>query len=108
MARQFPNSQIVSVSNSRTPGEYIEGEAASRGLKNLRVVASDMNVFDPERQFDRIVSVKMFEHMMNWRELLMRVKSWLAGDGRLFMHIFSHPSGRSLVDRGDAADWIAR
>jgi cyclopropane-fatty-acyl-phospholipid synthase len=108
MARQFPNSQIVSVSNSRTPGEYIEGEAASRGLKNLRVVASDMNVFDPERQFDRIVSVEMFEHMMNWRELLMRVKSWLAADGRFFMHIFTHRSGSSLFDRSDAEDWIAQ
>ena len=33
-----------------------------------------MNVFAPEARFDRIVSVEMFEHMMNWRELMTRVR----------------------------------
>jgi len=93
MARQFPNSRITAVSNSSSQRDYIEGEAAARGLKNLRVVTVDMNVFDPQAQFDRIVSVEMFEHMMNWRELMTRVKSWLAPDGRFFMHIFTHRSG---------------
>jgi len=108
MARQFPNSEIIAVSNSRTQREYIEGEAASRGLKNLSVVASDINVFDPKRRFDRIVSVEMFEHMMNWRELLRRVRSWLAPDGCFFMHIFTHRSGTYLFDRADREDWIAQ
>ena len=78
------------MSNSQSQRHYIESEAEARGLKNLRVVTADMNVFDPKRQFDRIVSVEMFEHMMNWRELMTRVKSWLAPDGRFFMHIFTH------------------
>ena len=108
MARQFPNSPVTAVSNSRTQREYIEAEAVSRGLKNLRVVTADMNVFDPERRFDRIVSVEMFEHIMNWRELLTQVKSWLAPDGRLFMHIFTHRSGAYLFDRTDGEDWIAQ
>jgi cyclopropane-fatty-acyl-phospholipid synthase len=108
MARQFPNSQITAVSNSRSQRDYIESEAAARGLKNLRVVTADMNVFDPQAQFDRIVSVEMFEHMMNWRELMTRVKSWLAPDGRFFMHIFTHRSGAYLFDRTDREDWIAQ
>ena len=74
MARQFPHAQVTAVSNSHSQREFIEGEAAKRGLKNLRVVTSDMNVFDPQEQFDRIVSVEMFEHMMNWRELMTRVR----------------------------------
>ncbi|SHK25109.1 cyclopropane-fatty-acyl-phospholipid synthase [Bradyrhizobium lablabi] len=108
MARQFPNSQIIAVSNSRPQRDYIEREANSRGLKNLRVITSDMNVFDPERQFDRIVSVEMFEHMMNWRELLRRVRSWLAPDGCFLLHIFTHRSGTYLFDRADREDWIAQ
>lgn len=71
MARQFPNSQVTAVSNSHSQRQYIEGEATARGLKDLRVITADMNVFDPARQFDRTVSVEMFEHMMNWRELLI-------------------------------------
>jgi hypothetical protein len=33
--------------------------------------------------------IEMFEHMMNWRELMTRVRSWLAPHGRFFMHIFT-------------------
>src|SRR5207253_1769089 len=65
MARQFPNATITAVSNSNSQREYIESEAARRGLNNLRVITSDMNVFEPGQKFDRIVSVEMFEHMMN-------------------------------------------
>ena len=108
MARQFPHAQITSVSNSRTQRQYIEAEATRRGLKNLQVIAQDMNVFDPERTFDRIVSVEMFERMMNWRELMTRVKSWLKPDGRFFLHIFTHRSGAYLFDRAAGEDWIAQ
>src|SRR6185312_5923448 len=106
MARRFPHSQIVAVSNSNSQREYVEGEAARRGLVNLRVVTADMNGFDPAGTFDRIVSVEMFEHMLNWRQLLTRVRSWLKPDGRLFMHIFSHRSGTYLFDSADPDDWI--
>jgi cyclopropane-fatty-acyl-phospholipid synthase len=96
------------VSNSQSQRQFIESEAEARGLKNLRVVTADMNVFDAGRQFDRIVSVEMFEHMMNWRELMTRVKSWLAPDGRFFMHIFTHRAGAYRFDRADRDDWIAQ
>jgi cyclopropane-fatty-acyl-phospholipid synthase len=108
MARQFPNAEITAVSNSPSQRQYIEHEAASRGLPNLRVITADMNVFDANRQFDRIVSVEMFEHMMNWRELMIRVRSWLKPGGRFFMHIFTHRSGAYLFDRADGEDWVAQ
>ena len=108
MARQFPNAQVTAVSNSQAQREYIEWEAATRGLKNLRVVAADLDVFDPERQFDRIVSVEMFEHIMNWRESMTRVRSWLAADGRFFMHIFTHRSSAYRFDRSHGEDFIAQ
>jgi cyclopropane-fatty-acyl-phospholipid synthase len=108
MARQFRNSDITAVSNSRAQREYIEGEAAARGLKNLRVITQDMKVFAPERRCDRIVSVEMFEHIMNWRELLGRVRSWLKEDGRFFMHVFTHRAGAYRFDRADRDDWVAQ
>jgi cyclopropane-fatty-acyl-phospholipid synthase len=67
-----------------------------------------MNSFDVDERFDRIVSVEMFEHMMNWRELMIRVRSWLEPGGRFFMHIFTHRSGSYLFDRADREDWIAQ
>ncbi|SIO21715.1 cyclopropane-fatty-acyl-phospholipid synthase [Bradyrhizobium erythrophlei] len=108
MARQFPRSGVTAVSKSNSQREYIEREAAKRGLPNLRVVTADMNVFDANAQFDRIVPVEMFERMMNWRELMARVRAWLKPDGRFLMHIFTHRSGAYLFDRSDAEDWIAQ
>jgi cyclopropane-fatty-acyl-phospholipid synthase len=108
MARQLPQARITAVSNSSSQREYIEGEAKARGLTNLKVITCDMNVFDPKQRFDRVVSVEMFEHMMNWRELMIRVRAWLAPEGRFFMHIFTHRSGAYLFDRADREDWIAQ
>ena len=98
MARQFPHSLITAVSNSNAQREYIEGEAARRGLTNLRVITQDMNVFAPDAQFDRIVSVEMFEHMMNWRELMTRVRRVAEARWPLLpAHL--HPSLRRLSVR---------
>jgi cyclopropane-fatty-acyl-phospholipid synthase len=107
VARQFPQAQVTAVSNSNSQREAIEATAASRGLKNLRVMTQDMNRFDPQQQFSRIVSIEMFEHMTNWRELLTRASRWLASDGRLFMHISTHRSNTYLFDRDAGDDWIA-
>jgi cyclopropane-fatty-acyl-phospholipid synthase len=108
VARRFPNAEITAVSNSPSQREYVEQVAASRGLKNIRVVTADMNTFDPNRQFDRIVSVEMFEHIMNWRELMTRIRSWLNPSGHFFMHVVTHRSGAYLFDRDDGEDWVAQ
>ena len=49
-----------------------------------------MKNFNIDKKFDRIVSIEMFEHMKNYRELFGRVSSWLKSDGLFFMHIFCH------------------
>lgn len=69
MAERYPRAKILALSNSRTQREYIEGQAASRGLTNLTVVTADMKDFTTDRRFDRVVSVEMFEHMRNYRLL---------------------------------------
>jgi len=109
MASTFPNARIVAVSNSRGQRGYIEAQARRRGLANVTVVTSDMNDFVPgEGGFDSIVSVEMFEHMSNWRELLARTRSWLTRDGRLFLHVFTHRNRSYRFDHSDPADWIAQ
>lgn len=108
MARQFPHAKITAVSNLQAQRAYVAEEARRRGLLNLRVVTADMNMFAPDGQFDRIVSVEMFEQMTNWRKLMTRVRSWLVPEGRFFMHIVTHRSGSHLIDRANREDWIAQ
>ncbi|MGI9411254.1 MAG: SAM-dependent methyltransferase [Hyphomicrobiaceae bacterium] len=108
MARHFPNATITAVSNSCSQRGYIEGVAQREGLSNLTVITCDMNAFDAADQYDRIVSVEMFEHMSNWRRLLERVHQWLRPDGRMFLHVFAHRKAAYLFDEGNSADWIAQ
>jgi cyclopropane-fatty-acyl-phospholipid synthase len=77
LAERFPGCRITGVSNSRTQKEFIDARARSHGLTNLEIITADMNTFDAGRQFDRVVSVEMFEHMRNYRELLARVARWM-------------------------------
>ncbi|HWC63017.1 MAG TPA: cyclopropane-fatty-acyl-phospholipid synthase family protein [Rhizomicrobium sp.] len=107
MAERFPDARITAVSNSRLQRLHIEAEAGKKGLINLKVLTADMNGFEAAGPFDRIVSVEMFEHMANWRPLLTRLRSWLAPDGRLFLHIFTHRSRPSYYEPS-SGEWMAR
>ncbi|PKL95249.1 MAG: SAM-dependent methyltransferase, partial [Gammaproteobacteria bacterium HGW-Gammaproteobacteria-8] len=96
MAEHYPASRITSVSNSASQREYILGVAAERGLENLEVLTCDVNRLKLDRQFDRVVSVEMFEHVRNYRELMGRIAAWLVPDGQLFVHIlFDKPASRA-------------
>ena len=108
MAQRFPAARIVAVSNSAPQRLYIQGQAAARGLQNVEVITADMNAFEPQSRFDRVVSVEMFEHMSNWRDLLARIRTWLEPEGRLFVHVFSHRHSPYRFDHRDEADWIAQ
>ena len=108
MAEHYPNSRITAVSNSRSQKAFIDAEADRRGLGNLTIVTADMNVFETDRVFDRIVTVEMFEHMANWRALLTRASGWLRPGGRMFMHVFSHRHHPYRFEVSDQADFIAQ
>jgi len=108
MAEHYPGSKITAVSNSHSQRCYIESQIASRELHNLKVVTCDMNAFDTAEQFDRIVSVEMFEHMSNWRMLLEKARRWVRSEGRMFMHVFTHRRSAYLFDETDKTDWIGQ
>jgi len=108
MAKRFPMARITAVSNSASQRRFIEQAAADRCLENLRVITADMNAFESEQVYDRVVSVEMFEHMSNWGELLARIRAWLAPEGRLFVHVFTHRAKSYRFDDRDEADWIAQ
>mmetsp|Transcript_39002 Transcript_39002/g.49250 ORF Transcript_39002/g.49250 Transcript_39002/m.49250 type:complete len:354 (-) Transcript_39002:167-1228(-) len=106
VAERYPNIQITSVSNSRDQKIYIEDQCQKRGLKNITVMTSDINDFDPGHRdyYDRIISIEMFEHMKNYKELMHRVSTWLKPGGKLFVHIFTHKTHPYHFDKG----WMAQ
>jgi cyclopropane-fatty-acyl-phospholipid synthase len=104
----FPDCEILALSNSRTQKEHIDSEIAKRGLKNLRVVTADINEFNTEECFDRVLSVEMFEHVRNWDLLLSRIASWLSPKGLLFVHIFTHREYAYFFENKGPGDWMSR
>ncbi|MDQ6619441.1 MAG: cyclopropane-fatty-acyl-phospholipid synthase family protein [Pseudomonadota bacterium] len=108
MGAHYPGSRITAVSNSQSQRAFIEAEASRRGLRNVEVITADMNGFDIDRQFDRVVSIEMFEHMRNWPALFGRVRSWLRPQGRFFMHVFVHRSSPYAFVEQDDSDWMSR
>ena len=108
MAGNYPGCRITAVSNSASQGSYIRERAAELGLENIEVITADMNVFEADETFDRVISVEMFEHMRNYRELFKRVDAWLKPGGKFFMHIFVHRTVPYLFEDRDASDWMSR
>jgi cyclopropane-fatty-acyl-phospholipid synthase len=108
LAERYPSARITAVSNSSSQRAFIERAAAERGLQHLRVVTADMNDFQPQGRYDRIVSVEMFEHMRNWPRLFERVASWLLPDGRMLMHVFAHQTRAYVFETEGAANWMGR
>ncbi|HEX4852954.1 MULTISPECIES: SAM-dependent methyltransferase [Arenimonas] len=109
MAQRYPNARITGVSNSRTQREHILAQAARRGLGNVEIITCDVNQLQlPEHQFDRAVSIEMFEHMRNYQHLLGRVSRWLVPGGKLFVHIFCHRSLMYPFETEGEDNWMGR
>ena len=108
MAENYPESNITAVSNSNSQRQHIEATAAKRGIKNLEIITCDMNDFDTDGKYDRVVSVEMFEHMRNWQTLYQNINRWLKDDGLFFKHIFVNRAVPYLFLEVDDSDWMSR
>ena len=108
MAEHYPGSRITAVSNSSSQRAFIEARRDARGLNNLTVITADMNDFTTDTRFHRVVSLEMFEHMRNWRELLRRIHGWLEPGGQLFFHVFCHRDLAYLFETQGEHDWMGR
>lgn len=101
VARRYPASRILAVSNSHSQREFIN----SLQLPNVEVRTCDINHFEPPQRYDRILSIEMFEHLRNYRLLFQRLEAWLEPGGKLFAHIFCH---RTLAYLFEGQGWMER
>lgn len=107
-AERFPNARVVAVSNSAPQRLHVQARADERGLYHLTATTADVNRFEAQGRFDRVVSIEMFEHVRNHERLLARIARWLAPEGKCFVHHFCHRQhAYPYLDRGPN-DWMAR
>jgi cyclopropane-fatty-acyl-phospholipid synthase len=109
MAARYPNARITAVSNSHGQRHHIEAQCRRRGLANVRVLTRDVNALElAAGQFDRCVSIEMFEHVRNYQLLMQRIAGWLAPGGKLFVHIFAHRTLAYPFEVAGADNWMGR
>ena len=109
MAERYPDARITAVSNANPQREHIERQCRQRGLSNVRVITCDVNALEMDAaQFDRCVSIEMFEHMRNYEILLKRIAFWLRPGGKLFVHIFAHKTAMYPFETEGDDNWMGR
>ena len=109
MAERYPNARITAVSNSNQQRQHIEAKCLKRGLFNVKVITQDVNQLELDQpEFDRCVSIEMFEHMRNYETLLGRVATWLKPGGKLFVHIFAHKTLMYPFETSGDDNWMGR
>jgi cyclopropane-fatty-acyl-phospholipid synthase len=109
MAERYPAARITAVSNSSAQRRHIEAQCRERGLANVRVLTCDVSHLALEsNQFDRCVSVEMFEHLRNYERLMSRIAGWLRPQGKLFVHIFAHRTLMYPFETAGADNWMGR
>jgi len=67
----------------------------------------DINDFNINKQFDRVVAIEIFEHMRNWELLFRKIAFWLNDDGKLFMHVFTNRQAVYAFEVNDSSDWMS-
>ena len=108
IGENYPRCRVLAVSNSGPQREFIREACKKKGIASIEVITADVNGFQTDRTFDRVVSVEMFEHMRNFEVLMSRIASWLEPQGKLFVHIFAHRLFAYLFEEGGEDDWMGR
>lgn len=112
MAKAFPNSQIVAISNSSSQKLFIDQEAKKRNLKNVLVLTRDISQLESLAlefdSFDRVMSVEMFEHFKNYEILLSKISDVLTPEGKLFVHIFTHKDFSYPFETEGEDNWMGK
>jgi cyclopropane-fatty-acyl-phospholipid synthase len=108
IAEHYPACRVLAVSNSKPQREFILARCSRLGLDNVEVVTADVNEFEADGRFERVLSVEMFEHVRNHTLLLSRIARWLEPGGKLFVHHFSHREYAYPYTTDGEDDWMGR
>jgi cyclopropane-fatty-acyl-phospholipid synthase len=110
IAEKYPRCQVVAVSNSRDQVAFINRQALDLGYPNLTARRVDVNELEDSglENFDRVISIEMFEHMKNYRRLMAAISDLLNPEGKLFVHHFSHCQYAYEYEVEDQNSWMAQ
>lgn len=94
-AKDYPNLNFESFSNSQTQINYINEEIKKRNINNLKVWKMDIDTFvknkdEKDKKYARIVSIECIEHCLGYHLLFEKFSNILKDDGFCFFQILGH------------------
>ena len=98
LARQYPEAQITSVSDSVGQGIYLQKKAHELGLENIKIITAEFGDLDFKNKFDRIISLERFDLFAGDSEWQQKVHSWLESDGKFFLQAPVHSDFSFYLD----------
>ncbi len=107
IAEHYPACEVLAVSNSRDQIAWIKDRAREKGFENVDGLVVDVNDLELDRQFDRVISIELFEHMKNYHRLMAKISQLLTPEGKLLVHIFSHRLFAYEFEIEDGSNWMA-
>lgn len=88
--RHYPKARVYGLTLSRTQADYMRERQGESGhplnTDRFYLVEDDFNAVSFDQPFDRVVSVGVFEHVSNLARALEKVRQFLHGEGRCFLH----------------------
>ncbi len=91
--QKFPNVKVTGLNLSHEQCEYIRKQIANSNSPfssdRFTLYEADFNDIVLADQFDKIISLGMFEHIGNLTKSFAKVASFLKPDGKVLIHIFS-------------------
>lgn len=108
IAQKYRGCKVTGICNSVTQKAHIEEQCRELQLENLEIIVADISTFEMEGFYDRILSIEMFEHMKNYRNLLKKISRWMNADSLLFVHHFCHKTFAYHFEDLNDDDWITR
>ena len=88
--QRFPHSKVYGLSLSKVQCDYMRQKQSTPGhplhTERFCLIEGDFNTVRLEPQFDRIVSIGMFEHVTNLTLALKSIRALIAPEGLSLLH----------------------
>jgi len=89
-ANKYKNCKVTGLTDSARQKQFIDERSRQLQLKNVEVIVGDVSIYETEATYDRLISIEMFEHMKNYKDLLKKLSKWIKHEGLLFVEHFCH------------------
>ncbi len=85
LARQFPASEIVAVTESTSRSIVLQKKLKELGINNVKILTSEFAELSFGQEFDRIISIERFDMLCPHYDWEDKLNSWLQDGGKFFL-----------------------